>query len=211
VDKPRIPATLEPATGADLVDEAALRRLEFADLDLTGHTADAAEFDQCRFTRTTLSASALERASFTDCLVDHCDWANLRAVRASLVRTEITGSRLTGLQWVDGHLRHGRWQDCRLDLAVFRFSRFTTVEFIDCTLIRADFTHADLRGAHFVGCDLTAAQFAGANAVGARFTRCELAGLGSVASLAGATIADTDLTVLARALAGALGIVIDGC
>jgi uncharacterized protein YjbI with pentapeptide repeats len=212
VDKPRIPTVLEPASWPehDLVDEATRHRLDLADLDLSGRHADSVEFQQCRFTRTTLSGAALERASFTDCQVDHCDWANLRVVRSSLVRTEMTGSRFTGVQWIDGHLRHVRWRDCRLDLAAFRFTRFTEVEFVDSTLSRADFTHADLRGAHFVDCDLTAAQFAGANCAGTRFTRCDLAGLGSVASLAGAVLAGTDLTALARSLAGALGIVIDG-
>jgi uncharacterized protein YjbI with pentapeptide repeats len=120
-----MPATLEPASGEhDLVDEVALRRLDFTDLDLAARTADSVEFQQCRFTRTTLAGAGLERASFADCQVDHCDWAP------------------------------------------------------------------------------------GANCTDARFTRCDLAGLGSVASLAGALIAGADLTALARSLAGALGIVI---
>jgi uncharacterized protein YjbI with pentapeptide repeats len=209
--KPRVPARLDPATAADhdLVDEASFDLVGFAGLDLSGRAADAVRWERCRFDRTTLAATVLERAAFADCVVEHCDWANLGATKSSLSRVEVSLSRLTGLHWVDGALRDVTFRECRMDLATFRFTGFTRVAFVDCNLTRADFTNADLRGAAFTGCDLTAAQFAQAKADGARFTRCELAGAGSVASLRGAVISAADLVALSYTLAAALGITID--
>ncbi|WP_166384705.1 pentapeptide repeat-containing protein [Catellatospora methionotrophica] len=194
----------------DLEDEATFRRLAFLDHDLNGQAADAAEFEQCRFTRTGLARTVLDRAMFTDCLVETSDWANLKATKSGLLRVEVSLGRLTGLHWVDGTLRDVTFRECRMDLATFRFTSFKDVAFIDCNLTRADFTNADLRGASFTGCDLSGAQFAQADCAGARFTRCELGGIGSVASLKGAVVSAHDLAGLAHTLAAALDITIDG-
>jgi uncharacterized protein YjbI with pentapeptide repeats len=179
------------------------------DIDRSDQSGDSVEFEQCRFSRAAFAGVAMERAAFTDCKVEHCDWANLRTKGSSMLRVDVSVSRLTGLHWIDGVLRDVAFRDCRMDLATFRFTSFKDVAFVDCNLTRADFTNADLRGAHFTGCDLTAAQFAQADAVGARFTRCDLTGLGSVASLKGAVISGHDLAALSHTLAQALGIVID--
>ncbi|MEU8003070.1 pentapeptide repeat-containing protein [Catellatospora sp. NPDC049111] len=194
----------------DLEDEATFRRLAFLDLDLTGQAADSAEFEQCRFTRTGLARTVLDRAMFTDCLVETSDWANLKATKSGLLRVEVSLARLTGLQWVDGTLRDVTFRECRMDLATFRFTSFKDVAFVDCNLTRADFTNADLRGASFTGCDLSGAQFAQADCAGAWFTRCELGGIGSVTSLRGASVSAHDLAGLAHTLAAALDITIDG-
>ncbi len=193
----------------DIEDEATFRRLAFLDLDLSGQAGDSVEFEQCRFTRTGLAGAVLERATFTDCLVETSDWANLKTVKSGLLRVEVSLARLTGLQWLDGSLRDVTFRECRTDLATFRFSSFKNVAFSDCNLTRADFTHADLRGASFTGCDLSGAQVAQADCNGARFTRCELSGVGSVTSLRGATVGAHDLAGLAYTLAGALDITID--
>jgi uncharacterized protein YjbI with pentapeptide repeats len=209
--RPRPPATIQLATPGDhdLANEATFRQLAFTDMDQSGREADSVEFDRCRFTRAVFAGTMLDRATFTDCLVENSDWANLRATKSGMQRVKLATVRLTGLHWIDGALRDVTFHDCRMDLATLRFTTFKAVAFTDCNLARADFSHADLRGAEFTGCDLTGAQFAQANCAGTRFTRCELAGVGTVTSLAGATVSVTDLAALSYALAGALGIVIE--
>lgn len=207
---PRLPASLDVATSPnyDLDHEATYRRVAFSDLDLSGQHAESAEFEECRFSRATLAGAVLERAAFTDCAVVNSDWANLRATKSTLVRAHFQAVRLTGVHWIDGGLRDVAYDECRMDLATFRFTAFKDVTFTGCNLIRADFTNADLRGAHFVDCDLTGAQFAQADCAGARFTRCDLSGIGSVPNLRGATITADDVAVLSHLFASALGIVI---
>lgn len=209
--KPRPPASLHVATSPehDLADEATYRQLGFTEIDLSGQEADSVEFEQCRFTRATLARAVLDRAAFTDCLIENSDWANVKAAKSGMQRVKLSTVRLTGLHWIDGVIRDVTFAECRMDLATVRFTSFKDVAFVDCNLTRADFTSADLRGAQFTGCDLSGAQFAQADCAGTRFTRCQLAGVGSVTSLAGATVSATDLATLSYALAGALGITIE--
>jgi uncharacterized protein YjbI with pentapeptide repeats len=208
--KPRPPTSLATATSPehDLADEATHRRLGFVEIDLTGQEATSVEFEQCLFTRASLASVVLDRATFTDCLVENSDWANLKTTRSGMQRVSLSTVRLTGLHWIDGALRGVTFRECRMDLATLRFTSFKDVSFTDCNLTRADFTNADLRGAQFIGCDLSGAQFAQADCMGTRFTHCELSGIGSVVNLRGATVSATDLVALTYALASALDITI---
>jgi uncharacterized protein YjbI with pentapeptide repeats len=206
--KPKPPTSLELATleEDDLRDEGAFTAVGFYDLELPVRTAKAVEFNQCRFNRVDLSGGSLMKASFTDCLIEHSNLANLRTDGSALIRVRIDGARLTGLQWIDGAFRDVTVQDSKVDLSVFRSSDFRATLFSDCNLTRADFAMADLCGAHFLRCDLTAAQFSGAKMAGARFTDCTLDGIGGVSAFDGARIVTGDLVGLSRAFAAALGI-----
>jgi uncharacterized protein YjbI with pentapeptide repeats len=206
--KPKPPKSLELATldEDDLRDEGAFTAVGFFDLEMSGRTAKAVEFVQCRFNRVDLSGGSLLKTSFTDCLIEHSNLANLRTDGSTLIRVRIDGARLTGLQWIDGAFRDVTVQDSRLDLSVFRSSDFRATLFSDCNLTRADFAMADLSGAHFVRCDLTAAQFSNAKMAGTRFTDCTLDGIGGVTAFEGASVLTGDLVGLSRALAAALGI-----
>ncbi|MBL7500427.1 pentapeptide repeat-containing protein [Frankia sp. CNm7] len=206
-----MPTSLGVATSPehDLYDEAAFRRLDFTDIDLGGQAADAVEFEECGLRRVSLAGVALERARFTDCLVEGSDWANLRAAKSDMQRVRLAAVRLTGVHWLGGVLRDVTFSECRMDMATLRFTSFKDVAFVGCNLTRADFTNADLRGAQFTDCDLSGAQFTQADCAGTRFIRCELAGIGGAASLRGATIGAADLVALTYALAAALDITIE--
>ncbi|QSB14689.1 pentapeptide repeat-containing protein [Natronosporangium hydrolyticum] len=202
-----LPATLPAATlvDHDLEDEASFDRLEFG-LALPDRHAEAVEFTECRFARADLSDCRLPKLRLRDSEVTGSNLANLQAEQATLLRSGLAKSRITGLQLHDGVLRDVLVTDCRADLTSWRFSSFTHVRFERCLLARADFSYARLGGVEFVDCDLTGAQFSHAEMTGARFRRCELAGIGGVTSFAGVTMSGQDLLALSYTLAGALGI-----
>jgi uncharacterized protein YjbI with pentapeptide repeats len=211
--KPRPPESLDPATVEehDLEDEATLRRLEFSGIDLSGRSAESVEFAQCRFRgNADLSGVRLGRSSLTDCLIEHCNLANLQAERSSMLRVRLSAARLTGLRWVDGVLRDVAVSECRADLTSFRFTKLHNVAFDGCNLTRADFQNADVSGVRFTDCDLTGAQFSQATMDGTRFSNCVLDGVGGVTSFRGAIVAGQDLVALSYTLAAALGIRIEG-
>jgi uncharacterized protein YjbI with pentapeptide repeats len=209
--KPVAPSSLEIATEQDhdLESEATFKALGFYNLQMPEREADSVEFVQCRFRSSNFSGSVLNQSTIRDCLVQTCDWANMRSEGATWTRVELNGSRMTGLTISDSSVHDVLFEDCRLDLSAWRFTYFDAVQFSNCNLSGADFTNADLRGAHFVGCDLTRAQFHQATMDGARFRNCVLAGIGSVTAWKGAIVHHTDLMALSYALAGALGIQID--
>ena len=135
--------------------------------------------------------------------------AGVVAQQCSMLRSQVSGARATGLQWTDGVVEDVTFQDCRLDLAGFRFNRFTHAEFVECRMEQVDFTGADLSGVRFVDCDLRSVKLHGAKAVGARFEGCRLDGMSGVEALAGATVMAADLVPLTFTLAGALGISVE--
>lgn len=207
-----MPASLRPATldDHDLAPESTFESLTFLNLDMADREAESVEFGQCRFEAARLSGSRLNRVRLVGCQVETSDWSNLRTEGGATDRVSFTASRLTGLAWVDGLVRDATFQDCKLDLSSWRFSHFDAVSFVDCYLTGADFTNADLGGASFTRCNLTSAQFSNATMRGARFRRCELQGIGGITSWSGAIVHRDDLLDLSYALAGALGIEVEG-
>lgn len=206
--RPKPPAALEPAVlpDHDLESDAGYERLGFFDVDLSGRVAESVELTQCRMRNATLSGTVLDRVRLTDCLVETSDWANLRLPSATLLRVRLTGARMTGFNLVDAVARDVLFQDCRMDLSGWRFTRFTAVRFEGCNLTGADFSGADLTGAHFVDCDLTGARFDKATMTGTRFRRCVLLDVIGVTSWQGAVVEAADLIQLAYVFAGALGV-----
>jgi uncharacterized protein YjbI with pentapeptide repeats len=190
----------------DLEPESTFDRLAFLDLDLSGRKAGALRFTQCRFRAANLSGGEFDHLDLRDCLVQHCDWANVHAERGSLTRVTVDDSRMTGFALSNGMVRDTAFTDCRVDLSNWRFTDFEAVRFSGCNLTGADFTHADLSGARFVGCDLTGAQFHQATMDGTRFKGCTLIDVDGVASFRGAIVHEGDLLALSYTLAGALGI-----
>jgi len=183
--------------------------LAFADLDWSERDVTGAEIEECTFGNVNLSGSRLRRGRIRDVRFERCDLANLRALDSSFVRVAIAASRMTGLSWLDDHLREVTFDGCGIDLSSFRATTFDNVVFAGCRMQQADFGDADLRGARFEGCDLSGAQFSGAKMTGTRFARCDLAGIAGVTSMRGAVITSTDAVALALTLAGALGITIE--
>jgi uncharacterized protein YjbI with pentapeptide repeats len=184
--------------------------LHYQDLDLSHRELESAQFERCRFTGSGFAGSPLRDVGFADVEMTSVDLSNSTARDVSVLRASITGSRLTGMRWVECGFRDVLVEDCRADLASFRFSVFKpTVVFRDCNLREANFQSADLRGVRFERCDLTGAQFSNAQLDGTRFADCVLAGLGGVTSLKGAIIKSTDAMALLYSLTSAMGITIE--
>jgi uncharacterized protein YjbI with pentapeptide repeats len=210
-DPPDLPAELPTAAPGehDLADGGVHEMLAFADVDWSDREATGAEIEACTFGNGNLSRTRLRRGLIRDVRFERCDLANLHAHDSSFVRVAITASRMTGLSWLDDHLREVTVDGCRMDLSSFRASTFDNVVFTDCRMEQADFGDADLRGARFEGCNLRGAQFSGARMTGTRFSGCDLTEIAGVTSMRGAFISSTDAVALAFILAGALGITVE--
>lgn len=202
--KPAVPASLSAAV-QDLEPEAVFRAVSVAG-DLSFREAEAVEFAQCRFQGADLSGSVLAQLIMIDCAVQTSNWANVRSDGGSAHRVSFDESRMTGFTVTDGKLGDVTFDQCRLDLSGWRFTRFDNVSFTGCKLTGADFTNADLRGARFTGCDLTGAQFHQAKMEGAQVERCELEGIAGITSWRGALVHPDDLLALSYTMALGLGI-----
>jgi len=207
----RLPGVLRQAAlpDDDLVDEAVLAELRYDALDLSARRARLVDVEGCRFGDASLAAANLDKVTVRDTVFDRCDLANLTLAHSSLTRTEVVGSRATGLVLSGATLRQVLFRDCLADFSVWRFAAFARVDLVDCRLQGADFVSADLSGAVFRRCDLTRAELSQVRARGATFVDCTWDGVRGVSSLAGATIvhgSPLDAHAFMVATAGSLGI-----
>jgi uncharacterized protein YjbI with pentapeptide repeats len=208
---PKIPASLSPAVlpGHGIEDDRTYRSMEFTGADLASHPVDAVDFEGCRFADVRFSGAGMRRAGFSDVEMERCDLSNMEADTSAMHRARVSASRLTGMTWSECTFRDVVFDDCRADLAGFRFSTFKHAVFRDCTMIEANFQNADLRGTRFERCDLTGTQFSNAQMEGARFVDCTLLRIGGVLSLRGVTVTSRDAQGLVYSLASAMGITIE--
>lgn len=186
---PRLRADLASSLPDEIEDEERLLDLGLDDVDLSDLEAEHLEISGCRFTRSKLAGSDLEKLILVDTELAQCDLANSRWSDAALTRVAITGSRMIGFAGPGANLQHVTVQDTVLDFASFRFAKFFKVELTDCRLQSADFVSADLTSAVFRRCDLSGVEFSQVKAAKAVFVDCTWDGAKGLASLSGATVA----------------------
>ncbi|MFI9321354.1 pentapeptide repeat-containing protein [Kitasatospora aureofaciens] len=209
---PRFQGALRPAElpDDDLEDDATIKGRHYSRLNLVGRSGEAVEVEQCAFENVRFTGMHLVRSVLAHVTFETCDFATVRAQDVSILRSTVTGCRLTGSSWSNGSFQDVLFEGSRTDSALFRYAKFKTVIFRECNLSQADFQFAELRDVRFEKCDLTGAQFA--NVVvqpGVRFEGCTLIDVGGAAHLKGATVQGPGGMELALSLARETGILFE--
>jgi uncharacterized protein YjbI with pentapeptide repeats len=145
-------------------------------------------------------------AGILDAVVEGVDWANRRAPRASLRRTELRRVRLTGAELGEATIADTVFDECRLDLAGLRTAQLERVVFRDCRMDECDLYGARLKDVLFERCTLRLATFTGVTLQRVDLRGCDLSGLRGVEALAGARIPFHDALENAALFAAGLGI-----
>jgi uncharacterized protein YjbI with pentapeptide repeats len=122
----------------------------------------------------------------------------------------IIGSRLTGIDLSRSTIKDVVFENCKLDMANFRFAKLTRVRFVNCALFETDFQAAELSGVEFQDSQLEKVEFhhCKLRAVDARTS--QLFDIRGWQSLKGLTIDTTQLVTVAPQLALELGLTIEG-
>jgi uncharacterized protein YjbI with pentapeptide repeats len=123
-------------------------------------------------------------------------------------RVELDEVRADGLILSETAARDITIRGSKLNLANFRFAKWTNVAFIDCNLREADFMGAQLTKVMFENCDLTGSQFSAATCHEVDLRGSQLADINGLPGLAGTTMSGAQIMTLAPELAQALGITI---
>lgn len=208
---PRFQVALRPAImpDHDLEDDATVKGVRYSALSLTGRSAEAVEIEQSTFENVRFTGTHLVRSVLAHLTFDTCDFATVRTQDVSLLRSAMTGCRLTGSVWSSGSFRDVLFEGTRSDSALFRYAKFKTVVFRDCNLAQADFQFSEFRDVRFEKCDLTGAQFANADMQRTYFENCTLLDVGGATSLKGATVAGGGAIELALSLVRQAGILVE--
>jgi uncharacterized protein YjbI with pentapeptide repeats len=208
---PKLPPALRAAEipRDDLEDDAIIRGVKYSGTVFAGLAVEAVEAEGCLFENTRFTGTELRGSQISDSVFDTCDFAQVSAHDVSLIRCNVKASRITGSSWKSGTFRDVRFEGCRSDPAMYRYSKLYAVVFSDCKMQGADFQRASMHNVRFENCDLTGAQFANAELGTVRFESCTLIDVGGAASLKGATVQGPGGLELALGLAREAGIVIE--
>jgi uncharacterized protein YjbI with pentapeptide repeats len=145
-------------------------------------------------------------SNLVDAVVHGADWANRRVPRASALRTELRGVRLTGADLAESTFRDVRFVECRLDLVSARLSRFERVVFSDCRMEECDLYGSRLQDVLFERCVLREAAISGVTSKRVELRGCDLTGLRGAEALRGMRMPWNDILANGPLFASVAGV-----
>jgi uncharacterized protein YjbI with pentapeptide repeats len=183
-----------------------ITQLHISNDDITNLSIVALSLQEVRLTKIIAASAQLERTSWSDCVIDHCELTATHCSEASWRRIELRKCRASGLQLQHALLEDILFEDCKLNLANFRLGSLKRVIFRNCDLTEADFYSAVLQNVSFENCQLDTTEFSAAQLRQVDLRSSNITTVRGLASLSGAIIDDTQLIMLAPALAAHLHI-----
>ncbi len=176
---------------------------------LTGINAGGARFSEVSLLKVTLGGAAMEKLDWSDVLAVRCDFTAANCEQSSWRRVHVKGSRCSGMLLHSAKLQDATFENCKLDLANFRFTKLKNVRFVDCVLDKADFYQAELKSVTFENCTLSETEFSQAKLDKVDLRTSDLTGIKGVENMKGAIINSTQLIYLAPLLVAQLGIIVE--
>ncbi|OYN86519.1 hypothetical protein CGZ92_09260 [Parenemella sanctibonifatiensis] len=171
---------------------------------------DLAELQGCRIAAASMAGTHWRRADIRHTSFEGTDLNNLTAEHASWSWVTVSDARMTGVSMRESGLTDVAVSRAKMATASLRFCRLNRVAFTDCDLTGLDLTGSTLTDVSFTDCVLDQAQFHEVRCTRVRLAGCSLLEVGSLASLKGAHIRADDVDLIARELARALGLVLEG-
>src|SRR3954447_23661413 len=115
---PRLPEVLDeqPLTAEDLEDGARVRERRLRDPQLAGAELHGVDFVGVHLDGGDLSGVRLDHGGLQDAPVAGTNPANPRAAPSRVMRVQLRGCGMPGLQWAESLWRDVEVSDCRADL-----------------------------------------------------------------------------------------------
>ena len=170
-------ANLEQAVRRALDLDEDVEKLAFEGEALEGVEGVSLAFAGCVFRHVRFGENDIGHLSFTDCLLDHCDFSGFKVLEGSLHRVELISCRGLGAQFDRSVLRDALFQACRVGYLTLSESRLTNVEFADCELENLLLYACALKDAAFTGCRMPNAEVTGTSLKGVDLTSDDISGL----------------------------------
>ncbi len=205
---PQLPATLTKIDDAVIDNEASLEACHIQNLLFSGN-AKAVNIDEVVLERPLLIGAQLEKMTARDLIIKGGDLSACRAHESSLLRSRLDNCRMTGWDMNRGICRDVIFEDCKLDMANFRFVKLKHVVFRRCMLTETDFLQADFQDVFFEDCHIERTEFGQATFKNVDFRSSKIMSLHGWQYLKGATIDHSQLLSAAPYLANELGINVD--
>lgn len=199
---------LEPVRLDQLNSEASLERVSLTNLDASNLKATNLSLDEATLEKVQFVEARLEKLSLMDTELKICDISAARCNDSSFIRVRITGGRMTGIDLSRSAIKDVVFENCKLNMANFRFAKLVRVQFINCQLSETDFQAAELNKVEFQTSYLEKAEFGQCKLSEVDVRSSQLLDIRGWHSLKGLVIDSTQLVGIAPQLAMELGLII---
>jgi uncharacterized protein YjbI with pentapeptide repeats len=200
-----LPAILDDYT-AGLDDRLSLDGVRMVGTQMVGVKAKSVEIKNSSLQKLNLSESRLKQLSLEAVELQECLLYGGDLDSSGWQRVIVAGSVLSGIALTACKLEDVVFENCKLDLANFRFTELKTVTFKNCNMRETDFYEAKLGSVKFENCDLTKSNFFQAKLRQVDLRGAELSEIKGISGLRGAKINPVQLMGLAPVLAAEVGI-----
>ena len=192
--RPNLPADAAQANLDQAVRRAMdldedVERLLFQDDALEGIEGVSLSFSGCIFRRVRFGENDIEHMSFTDCLLDHCDFSGFRLAEGSMHRVEVVSCRGIGAQFDRSVLRDALFQDCCIGYMTLSECKLTAIEFVSSELQNLLLYDCALKEVRFEGCRMPGSEVSGTSLKDVDLSSDDISGLkAQLSCLQGAVI-----------------------
>lgn len=200
-------AALQPHVGA-LAPDGQYDCALFDHVTLAEPDGPAATFLECAFQQAAVQGGDLRRARLSDVWLRDTALTGTGLAQSSWLDVTFLGGLAAGVEAFGSQLRRVTFSHAKLDSVNFREAELTEVRFDSCLLRDVDFSGARLTKVAFAGSRLSKVDFSRASLDEADLRGADLDIIAGPGSLSGAIISAGQLTAIAPALAGSLGIVV---
>ncbi|WP_122943393.1 pentapeptide repeat-containing protein [Brachybacterium sp. EE-P12] len=184
--------------------------LSLTGADLTGRDLTGATFTECALSDLTAHTTVLQHTRLLETRIERLHAPVLDATRSTWRDVELIDSRLGALDVYDAEIRSTRITGSKFDWINLRSSTLEDVLFEDCTIDELDLGGVTASRVAFVNCRAGSVALPHARLEDVDLRGLEIGAIGNLEGLSGATLDTRQVIDLAPALAGHLGIRVEG-
>ncbi|NQX10949.1 pentapeptide repeat-containing protein [Microbacteriaceae bacterium VKM Ac-2855] len=197
---------LAPGYAGDLGARESVEGLDFDGLDVSGAVLTGLAVSECRFTEASFSDTDLRASSFVETLFSRLDAPILRAPRSRLKDVVVEHSRIGSGELYESTIESVRFRDCKLGYVNLRGAKLQDVLFERCTIDELDLGGATGTRVAIVDSEVRSIDFAGGRFTNVDLRAAELRTLAGLEGMAGVTLSEFQVSLMAGLFAAHFGI-----
>lgn len=203
------PQNLAEGLLGDLGPNAAIDALSFERLSLETLALDFATVSESTFDGVLADEAEMRSIRIVDSVLTGFNVPVMRSPRATWKDVVVRDSRIGSAELYESGLRALRFENCKLGYVNLRGANLFDVLFVNCTIDELDLGQAKASRVAFDGCSIRALDLNNATVSDFDVRGADVQEVAGIRNLAGVTINELQLTMLAPAIAANLGIIVE--
>lgn len=203
------PQNLAAGLLGDLGPHSAVDALSFESLTLDTLALDYANISESTFAGVLADEGEMRGARVVESVLNGFNVPVLRAARSNWKDVVVRESRIGSAELYESGLHSLRFENCKLGYVNLRGSKLSDVLFVNCTIDELDLGQAEATRLAFDSCGIRALDLRNATVTSFDLRGADVQEVAGIRNLAGVTISELQLTMLAPAIAANLGIIVE--